>query len=146
MKTDKTREFNDALYEKAMEIATKAHKGQVDKAGSDYIGHPLRVAERLKDEKEKIVAVLHDTIEDTFVTPEYLAEQGFPQEIIDGVLSVTRQDGENYDDFVRRETRRPRRQYGHPPPTLSPRRMGPRAAQQIPQGIRVPETKLICNL
>jgi len=95
------------LLQKAIEIATEAHRGQTDKAGADYIGHPLRVAARLKDEKEKIVAVLHDTIEDTFVTPEYLTEQGFPQEIIDGVLSVTRQDGETYDAFVHRAARNP---------------------------------------
>lgn len=95
------------LLQKALAIATEAHRGQKDKAGADYIGHPLRVAARLNDEKEKIVAVLHDTIEDTFVTAEYLAEQGFPQEIIDSVLSVTRQDGESYDDFVRRAARNP---------------------------------------
>lgn len=95
------------LLQKAIKIATDAHKGQKDKAGADYISHPLRVAARLKDEKEKIVAVLHDTIEDTFVTADYLAEQGFSQEIIDGVLSVTHKDEETYDDFVRRAARNP---------------------------------------
>jgi len=95
------------LLLRAIAIATETHRGQTDKAGADYIGHPLRVAQRLTDEKEKIVAVLHDTIEDTFVTPEYLAEQGFTQEIIDGVLSVTRQDGETYDAFVHRAARNP---------------------------------------
>lgn len=95
------------LLEKAINIATEAHRGQTDKVGADYIGHPLRVAQRLTDEKEKIVAVLHDTIEDTFVTPEYLQERGFSQEIVDGVLAVTRQENETYEDFVRRAARNP---------------------------------------
>jgi len=95
------------LLAKAIAIVTEAHMGQKDKAGADYISHPLRVAERLKDDKEKIVAVLHDTIEDTFVTADYLKQQGFPQEIIDGVLAVTHRDGESYDDFVRRAAQNP---------------------------------------
>lgn len=99
--------WTSPLLQRAIDIATKAHKGQKDKAGADYIAHPLRVAARLQDDEEKIVAVLHDTIEDTFVTPDYLKEQGFPQEIINGVLSVTRQENETYDDFVHRASRNP---------------------------------------
>lgn len=95
------------LLQHAIAIATDAHKGQKDKAGADYIGHPLRVMERLNGEKEKIVAVLHDTIEDTFVTPAYLLEQGFSQEIVDGVLAVTRQENETYEDFVHRASLNP---------------------------------------
>lgn len=102
------REGNvNPLFQKAIAIATEAHKGQVDKAGADYITHPLRVAEMLGKVEEKIVAVLHDTIEDTFVTPEYLLEQGFPQEIVDGVLAVTHREGESYEDFVKRAATNP---------------------------------------
>lgn len=95
------------LLQKAITIATEAHCGQKDKAGADYIGHPLRVAERLKDKKEKIVAVLHDTIEDTYVTADYLREQGFPQDIVDGVLAVTHREDESYEDFVKRAAKNP---------------------------------------
>lgn len=90
------------LYDLALQIATKAHEGQKDKSGYEYIMHPIRVAERCKDTRAKIVALLHDTIEDTFVTTDYLREQGFPDEIIEGVLSVTKHQGESYDEFVRR--------------------------------------------
>lgn len=107
MKKEKTNERDASLYEKAVAIATEAHRGQTDKAGIDYITHPLRVAERLENYDEKIVAVLHDTIEDTFVTADYLIKQGFPQEIVDGVLSVTRQENESYDHFVRRAALNP---------------------------------------
>ena len=64
--------------------------------------HPIRVAERCKGPRAKIVALLHDTIEDTNVTTDYLRSEGFPEEILDAVLSITKQEGEDYEDFVRR--------------------------------------------
>lgn len=88
--------------EKAERIAQKAHAGQTDKAGEDYISHPLRVSARCTSPKAKIVALLHDTVEDTYVTPEYLKEQGFDNEVVEGVLSVTRNEGESYAQFVQR--------------------------------------------
>ena len=91
----------DELFDRAMQIAIRAHMGQKDKAGRDYVMHPIRVAERCKDPRAKIVALLHDTIEDTPVTAEYLRGEGFPEEIVRGVLSVTKlNDDEEYDDFV----------------------------------------------
>ena len=95
------------LYDLALKIAIKAHEGQKDKSGREYIMHPIRVAERCKSPKAKIVALLHDTIEDTEVTPASLKEQGFPDEIIDGILSVTKQEGETYEEFVRRAAKNP---------------------------------------
>jgi len=86
----------------ALEIATSAHTGQKDKAGKDYVSHPIRVSERCTSDDARIVALLHDTIEDTDVTTEYLLENGFPQYIVDAVLSVTRQENESYDDFIDR--------------------------------------------
>lgn len=95
------------LCDLALQIAIRAHKGQKDKSGHDYIMHPIRVAERCTSPKAKIVALLHDTIEDTDVTTDYLREQGFPEEIIEGVLSVTKREGETYEDFVRRAAQNP---------------------------------------
>lgn len=98
--------WND-LYDRALHIAIRAHKGQKDKSGREYVIHPIRVAEQCKNPKAKIVALLHDTIEDTDVTANHLREQGFPEEIIDGVLSVTKREGETYDDFVKRAAENP---------------------------------------
>ncbi len=95
------------LYDLALQIAIKAHEGQKDKSGQDYIMHPIRVSERCKGLKTKIVALLHDTIEDTCITPDYLRYQGFPEEIILGVLSVTRREDESYEDFVCRAAKNP---------------------------------------
>lgn len=93
------------LIKKADAIAERFHAGQKDKAGADYISHPRRVATRCKTNAAKIVVLLHDTLEDTEVTLSYLEEQGFSKEITDGVLSVTRQEGETYDDFITRASK-----------------------------------------
>lgn len=96
------------LLDTAIKIATNAHSGQVDKGGEPYILHPLRVMMALKDEKDKIIAVLHDTIEDTDVTYELLRKVGFDEEIIDGIKSVTRNENESYEQFIERVSLNPR--------------------------------------
>jgi (p)ppGpp synthase/HD superfamily hydrolase len=90
------------LYNLAVSIAKEAHKGQKDKAGADYILHPLRVADRCSDMEEKIVAVLHDVIEDTNINENYLLEKGFPENIVNAVLAISRKKEESYEDFVKR--------------------------------------------
>ena len=92
-----------ATLERAIEIAKQAHAGQVDKAGADYIGHPLRVMEMGRTEDEKIVGILHDVVEDSDWTFEMLEEEGFSSEIIDALRCVTKlSEDENYDDFIDR--------------------------------------------
>ena len=90
------------LYDKALQIAIKAHEGQKDKSGRNYVMHPIRVSERCKTIDAKIVALLHDTIEDTDVTEDYLKTEGFPQEIIDAIKLVTRKEDETYQQFIER--------------------------------------------
>lgn len=92
---------------RARKICVDAHRGQKDKAGEDYSHHPFRVAEKCQSINSKVVALLHDTIEDTEVTVETLQNEGFSQEIIDGVLSVTKREGESCEDFVRRAAENP---------------------------------------
>ncbi len=92
-----------STLQRAIEIATKAHAGQIDKGGKEYIGHPLRVMEMGNTEAEKIVGVLHDVIEDTSITIENLSEEGFSKEVLDALLCVTKlSNKENYDDFISR--------------------------------------------
>lgn len=95
------------LLDKAALMCVTNHKGQRDKMGCAYFQHPMRVAMRCVTDDEKIVALLHDTIEDTDVTPEYLLEEGFPQFIVDAILSVTKREGEDYGDFVARAKENP---------------------------------------
>lgn len=93
---------------RAIEIATEAHKGQFDKAGNEYIGHPLRVMEMGRTEDEKIVGVLHDLVEDTDWTFEMLEAEGFAPEIIAALKCVTKlSENENYDAFIERVRKNP---------------------------------------
>ena len=97
-----------STLQRAIEIATEAHKGQFDKAGNDYIGHPLRVLEMGRSEQEKIVGVLHDVVEDTDWTFERLAAEGFSEETIAALRCVTKtSENENYDDFIERVKKNP---------------------------------------
>lgn len=91
------------MLNKAIDIATKAHDGQVDKAGQPYIGHPLRVMAMGTTEEEKIVGVLHDVVEDSDWTFDRLTAEGFSAEVIDALKCVTKlSESEPYDKFIQR--------------------------------------------
>lgn len=97
-----------STLQRAIEIAKKAHDGQVDKAGKEYICHPLRVMEMGKTEAEKIVGILHDVIEDTSITLEDLTNEGFSQEILDALLCITKLSyNEDYAHFISRISTNP---------------------------------------
>ncbi len=97
-----------STLQRAIEIATQAHKGQLDKSGKDYIGHPLRVMEMGRTEEEKIAGILHDVVEDTPWTFEMLEAEGFSKEITDTLRCVTKiSENENYDDFIGRVKKNP---------------------------------------
>ena len=85
---------------KALEFATKMHKGQVRKyTGEEYITHPVAdIVEAYLDRKgfteEEImmaieVAILHDTVEDTEATMESV-EGFFGPEVAKGVWFLTK--------------------------------------------------------
>ena len=90
------------MLAKALNIAYSAHQGQIDKGGIPYIQHPIRVALNCLTDDEKIVALLHDVIEDTSITVEELINEGFNQNIIDAIISLTKRNGEDYMTFIRR--------------------------------------------
>ena len=84
-----------STLEKAIAIAATAHAGQLDKADQPYILHPLRVMLRVATLDEKMAAVLHDVVEDTPVTLEELAREGFSPEVLSAVSALTKQSGES---------------------------------------------------
>jgi (p)ppGpp synthase/HD superfamily hydrolase len=92
-----------STLERAITIAATAHAGQRDKADAPYILHPLRVMLRVTTEAERIAAVLHDVVEDCAGWSfERLLDEGFSSEIIEALNSVTKREGESYEDFVKR--------------------------------------------
>ena len=95
------------IFETALEIALKAHKGQVDKNGVSYILHPMAVAAQLGTPELKTIAILHDTIEDTDVTAEYLLERGMPKNIVEAVQLLSKPKGEEYESYLRRVKENP---------------------------------------
>src|SRR5690242_15994599 len=97
-----------STLERAIVIAAEGHSGAEDKGGAPYILHPLRLMLSLSSPDERIVAVLHDVCEDcpgwTF---ERLGAEGFSNQIITALDSVTKRPGENYEAFIRRTAANP---------------------------------------
>ena len=96
-----------ATIDRAIMIASIAHAGQKDKADKPYILHPLRVmltvaSDKNATDEQKIVAVLHDVIEDTYVQEQQLRENGFSEDIINAIKSVTKIEGESRMDAAKR--------------------------------------------
>jgi guanosine-3',5'-bis(diphosphate) 3'-pyrophosphohydrolase len=87
-----------ATLEKAIEIAARAHTGQVDKAGQPYILHPIQVMLRVQGEDARIAAVLHDVVEDSEVTIEHLRAEGFSDPVLNAVVALTKREGESRID------------------------------------------------
>jgi (p)ppGpp synthase/HD superfamily hydrolase len=90
----------ETLLALAIAIANQAHAGQLDKAGKPYISHPLTVMAQMDTLESKIVAVLHDAIEDSDLAIEDLVKQGFPEFITDAIAAITKLDGEQYEDYI----------------------------------------------
>ncbi len=87
-------------YDLALQIATQAHDGQKDKAGKDYIEHPVYVASKFSNEELKIVAILHDVLEDTYVSLADLEKYGFSKSILKAVDVITRKPNQRYKDYI----------------------------------------------
>ncbi|MCM1959241.1 guanosine-3',5'-bis(diphosphate) 3'-pyrophosphohydrolase [Acinetobacter modestus] len=96
-----------ATIEQAISLASKQHEGQVDKANAPYILHPLRVMLNVPTIEHKIVAVLHDILEDTETTIEDLYQFGFQQHIIDAIVALTKKQGETRLEAAQRARQNP---------------------------------------
>lgn len=90
------------MVEIAIGLAASAHRGQTDKGGAPYILHPLRVMLSMDTDQERIVAVLHDVVEDnpTIRLPEIAA--AFGTRVAAAVDALTKRDGEDYDAYLAR--------------------------------------------
>ena len=86
----------------AIKIAVDSHSGQTSNNGEPYILHPMRIMLQFETEKERVVAILHDTIEKTQVDYGYLKDAGFSEEILSAVDSLTRKPDEDYNNYIHR--------------------------------------------
>lgn len=96
-----------ATLERAIELAARAHAGQVDKAGAPYILHPLRLMLAVGTPEQRLAAVLHDIVEDTPVTFDDLLAEGFAPDVVDAVRALTKLPGEDRLDAARRAAANP---------------------------------------
>ena len=95
-----TRTGTGQLLAAAELIASMAHRGQLDKGGVPYIEHPRAVAAMVETEEEKTVAMLHDVLEDTFLTEADLRPV-FGDRITDTVVRLTHDEDVPYMDYIR---------------------------------------------
>ena len=86
----------------AFAFARRKHSGQVDRAGRKYIFHPLNVSLHCSGHDARIAELLHDTLEDTDATADELREEGFSEKAVRAVELLTRPEGMDYFDYVRR--------------------------------------------
>lgn len=95
------------LLEEAINVAVAAHEHQSDKNGQPYILHPLRVMLAMETDEERVVAVLHDVIEDSphWGHGDILAL--FGEDVHAAVYALTRQEDETYADFILRAKANP---------------------------------------
>lgn len=93
------------MVERAFRFATTAHIGQRDMNNRPACLHVLRVAIALSDDEwpDSVVAAaaLHDTVEDTSVSLEFVEEE-FGNYVMLLVDSLTHRFGETYFDYIDR--------------------------------------------
>ena len=92
----------EELLALAKRIALTAHEGQVDKARIPYWHHPAFVADHVSNPEAKVVAWLHDVVEDSEWTLEDLFAEGIWSEVIEGVDAITKRTGESYESYLDR--------------------------------------------
>lgn len=86
----------------AILIAAKIHHGQKDKQGVNYILHPISVMMAASTLEEKVLAILHDTIEDSELTIEELRKKGFSASILEALSLITKIKEEDYFAYLKR--------------------------------------------
>jgi (p)ppGpp synthase/HD superfamily hydrolase len=80
------------LIETSLQIALQAYAGKTDKAGREYILHPLRVMAKMKTDLEMSAALLHDVIEDSDITAEQLLAESIPAEVVEAVRYLSKNE------------------------------------------------------
>jgi len=86
----------------ARELCINAHAGQFRRDGTPYHTHPIAVAEMMDTDEEKIVALLHDLIEDTHTTAAELTQLGYSYPIVKAVIRLTKESGQPYNAYLAR--------------------------------------------
>ena len=87
------------MYGKALIFATKAHAGQKRNNGNNFIIHPIRVSQEVATERQKVIALLHDVLEDTDVKPDEIMDE-FGFDVYCAVDLLTHKKGISYKEYI----------------------------------------------
>ena len=99
--SDINNSYKTDMINRAYRLALKAHENQVDKGGKPYIEHVMKVASSfVGDYETRIVALLHDVIEDTPYTLEDIIQEGFSKSIIEAISVITKSDDMDYMEYI----------------------------------------------
>jgi (p)ppGpp synthase/HD superfamily hydrolase len=92
----------DDLLERAIRLAAKVHKGQVDRFNKPYILHVMRVMMRGHDKEEQVLGAIHDVLERSTLTVEDLAKKDFPPRVLKALEHISRVPEEDYEQYIER--------------------------------------------
>jgi (p)ppGpp synthase/HD superfamily hydrolase len=92
----------DNLLERAVRLAAKVHKGQLDRFDMPLILHVMRVITRGRDADEQLLGALHDVLERSDLTIADLREKGFPEHVLVALTHITRSPEESYEAYIDR--------------------------------------------
>lgn len=92
----------DNLLERAVRLAAKVHKGQVDRFNQPYLLHVLRVTTRGRDMDEQLLGALHDVLERSTLTVNDLYVKGFPEHVLTALTHITKTEKETYEAYIDR--------------------------------------------
>src|SRR5947208_9106418 len=100
---------SERTLEDALLLAVVAHRGQMYPAPDPepFILHPLRVMLRVSSKPARIVAILHDVVEDSDVTLHDLADRGYDALVLDAVDCLSRRPDEDYEAYISRVASNP---------------------------------------
>ena len=90
--------------EETIAFIKSAHAGQFDKGGIEYWKHPVSVMERLGPDASadcKLVALLHDIIEDTNYGPDDLRVLGYSEIVVSSVQRLSKPSGVDYPAYIK---------------------------------------------
>ncbi len=89
--------------EETIELIKRLHEGQLDLCGVPYWQHPVAVMSLLRhgaDDETKLIALLHDVVEDTPTTLDDLREMGYNDTVVEGVRLLTKADPNNRQTYM----------------------------------------------
>ena len=98
-KYEELKESDDLIY-KALEISVELFKHDTDKGGFPYMLHLLYVYRHVYTKEEKVIALLHDIIEEKNITEKELLYMGFPKKIVEDIIILTRKEGKDYSSYI----------------------------------------------